>query len=198
MQHVKLIDYIDRPEMIRHITEGEVLEILHDPNAQPYYQMKVHFKAGGWTSYSPEGMYGRGETHSRFILNEGAMAQFEVGKKYCFRKSKGWAKCVAHVPEAKENYRVVFVTDAGYILTTTKTGNLWVNQTSDNYVIPVEYQEHRKFKYWVNVYPHGVGKGHASRRGADKNASSSSRIACVYIEGQEGDGLSLTIEEEKE
>jgi hypothetical protein len=127
---------------------------------------------------------------------EGISMQFEVGVKYCFRKSKGWAKCVAHVPEAEEDSRVVFVTDAGCILTTAETGKLWIDQTRNGDVIQKEYQEHRKFKYWGNIYLSSVRR-HTSREDAD-NAADNSRIACICIEGIEGDGLSATIEEEKE
>jgi hypothetical protein len=102
---------------------------------------------------------------------------------------------VAHVPEAAEHSRAVFVNEDGYIFTTTKTGKLYIDQIRDNDVIPKEYQEPRKFKYWVNVYPSGVAGNSTSREQADKDADSS-RIACVYIEGIEGDGLSVTIEEE--
>ena len=130
--------------------------------------------------------------------------KFEVGKKYRFRDGEGWAKCLMHVPEAIYIERLVFITNKGCIISRCEDGRVSepkeltanLHEAVDRWldILPIEYKEPRKFKYWVNVYSSGIGGDYASKEEANKSADSS-RIACVCIEGKEGDGLSTTIEE---
>jgi hypothetical protein len=50
-------------------------------------------------------------------------------------------------------------------------------------------KERKKIEAWVNVYQgDDFGKGHKSRLEAD-DAATTRRIACLHVEGYEGDGL---------
>ena len=124
--------------------------------------------------------------------------KFEVGKKYCFRDELGWAKFIAYVPEAAPIERLVFVTNKGGIITRCEDGrvvepkNLGIGSMYEVIdkccdVLPIEYKEPITFKYWINIYPKGVGGSFNSKEEADEGAVS--RIACICIEGKEGDGL---------
>ena len=121
--------------------------------------------------------------------------QFEVGKKYKFRKAPGWAELVISIPKANPYSRLVFMSNTGYIVHTFESGRVFSHKEYDNDVLPIEYEEPRKFKYWANVYHTGIVGSYASKGEAGKGADSG-RIACVCIEGKEGDGLSIAIEED--
>ena len=124
--------------------------------------------------------------------------KFEVGKKYCFRDDERWAKCLMHVPEAIPTERLVFVTNKGGIISRCEDGRVSepkeltanLHEAVDKYhdVLPIEYKEPVIFKYWINVYTHHISIGHSSKERADEKAGGR-RIACICIEGKEGDGL---------
>jgi hypothetical protein len=69
MEYVKLIDYLDRPELIRNVDGREVLEIRYDSEEAPEYQMRVEFK-DDYDYYYPDGRYDTWNECSNFVLKE--------------------------------------------------------------------------------------------------------------------------------
>lgn len=67
--------------------------------------------------------------------------KFEIGKKYKFRGEDGWAKPVAHVPEANEDSRLLFMDDSGYIHSRFEDGKVIRNRDLSHDIIPEEYTE---------------------------------------------------------
>lgn len=70
-KYVKLIDYLDRPEMIRHVGDREIVCIEHDHRAHDRVKMKVTF-VNGVDYYCEDGRYIEDDEHSSFVLKEDA------------------------------------------------------------------------------------------------------------------------------
>lgn len=49
-------------------------------------------------------------------------------------------------------------------------------------------KERKKVEAWVNFYPDRIGGAYGLRETADRFAAND-RIACLHVEGYEGDGL---------
>lgn len=64
---------------------------------------------------------------------------FKVNTKYKFRNRKGWAKFVAHVPEADHDQRTIFVDYNGDILCRYEGGNIMPSSDYDSDVLPIPY-----------------------------------------------------------
>lgn len=75
MKYVKLIDYIDRPEMIRHVDGREVKGIEHFPSNRPPAEVVVHYMHGPQGLYYKNGKYLEAEHHSSFVLKEDILEQ---------------------------------------------------------------------------------------------------------------------------
>lgn len=89
---------------------------------------------------------------------------------------------VAHVPEARDDERIVVVCD-GRIYVFTESG---VSGAGCAYKLTMAPKKHVR---WVNLYPNKKSLcDHASRELADECACSD-RIACLRIEFTEGEGL---------
>jgi len=78
---------------------------------------------------------------------------------------------VAHVPEAQEFYRLVYIDSKGYIEQCAETGRYMVVQETDLDIIGIKAQTKT---YWVNMYE-GSCYGYENKQQAD-NAISVGRI----------------------
>jgi hypothetical protein len=87
------------------------------------------------------------------------------------------------------NYPVLVVvtdTDGSQdVLQYMKTGQY--NEDHDTHDLDlIEVKEKQGF--WVNFYPNGYSNAHETKEKADELASDN-RIACIYLEFEEGEGL---------
>lgn len=57
MEHINLIDYLDRPELIQDINGGKVKALYHFPNNSPIRKILVIFEDGEAEYFSEEGVY---------------------------------------------------------------------------------------------------------------------------------------------
>lgn len=71
---------------------------------------------------------------------------------------------VAHVPEAQDHYRLVFIDSRGYIEQCAETGRYMAVQKTDSDIIGLK-QETKT--YWVNMYE-GSCYGYESKKEADQ------------------------------
>ena len=69
MQYVRLIDYLDRPEMIRHVDGREVKRVEYLPEEKPGYQCIVEFEKD-YDYYYADGRVVECDEHSWFVLKE--------------------------------------------------------------------------------------------------------------------------------
>ena len=77
MQCIKLIDYIDRPEMITS-TIGEVVKrVRHFPENKSSMEILVEFEDGTEEFFYADGRYGQDDLNSWFMLKEPLNRQFE-------------------------------------------------------------------------------------------------------------------------
>ena len=72
--------------------------------------------------------------------------------------------CVAHVPEAQEFYRLVFMDSKGFIEQCAETGRYMAVQETDSDIISLK-QETKT--YWINMYESSC-YGYESKEQADK------------------------------
>jgi hypothetical protein len=68
MQYVKLIDYLDRPEMIRHVDGRDVVRVEYRPD-DIVYPMTVEFE-DSYDYYYEDGREAHRDEHSWFVLKE--------------------------------------------------------------------------------------------------------------------------------
>ena len=108
---------------------------------------------------------------------------FKVGVKYEFRDEPGWAKFLLHIPEAKEDERLVFVCYDGSTHVTCEDGKKFIDSIGETDVLPKEYKEPEPYEYWINVYHRFTSQGYTSETEADEadEYMSDERIDCVCI-----------------
>ena len=75
MKYVKLIDYLDKPELIQHVDGMGVVGIEYDSTENAENQMKVTFD-DDYDYYYTDGRYNNWDVHSWFVL-KGPLRQFE-------------------------------------------------------------------------------------------------------------------------
>ena len=78
---------------------------------------------------------------------------------------------VAHVPEAQEHYRLVFIDSRGYIEQCAETGRYLGHMETDLDIVGLKAQTKT---YWINMYE-GSCNGYENKQQAD-NAISVGRI----------------------
>ena len=80
MQHINLIDYIDRPESIRHVIDSfpDVVKIEHLPENLKMNKMKVTFRDGSHCYYYEDGTFLRRDDASSFVLKEDGVIADEL------------------------------------------------------------------------------------------------------------------------
>lgn len=99
-----------------------------------------------------------------------------------------WAKnpvtFIAHVPEAKSNFRVVYLDHHGNVSTAAEDGNIPCH-------VPLTMGPRIRFG-WVNIYPSVTGRHMATmspiyetKEQADQQCPVQTRIACIRIEWEE-------------
>ena len=72
MKYVKLIDYIDRPGMIRHVDGRDIKNIRHFPSNRPTAEVAVYYMHGSIEHFYKNGKYREADKHSSFVLKEDA------------------------------------------------------------------------------------------------------------------------------
>ena len=95
-------------------------------------------------------------------FKQGAVAISRTGDEVTF---------VAHVPEAQEYYRLVFMDRQGYIQQCAETGRYMAVQETDLDIVGLKAQTKT---YWINMYE-GSCNGYENKQQAD-NAISVGRI----------------------
>lgn len=70
MKYVKLIDYIDRPQLIRNVDGRDVKEIKHFPSNRPPAEVAVKHMYGPQSFFYKDGKYFEADKHSSFVLKE--------------------------------------------------------------------------------------------------------------------------------
>ena len=71
-------------------------------------------------------------------------------------------------------------------LTHTTAGSVLIDSDEDPMDVVSEWRDPIKVSGWVNIYPSGPPTLYPTKQDADLNAHST-RIACVYVSGTEGD-----------
>ena len=90
------------------------------------------------------------------FFKQGAVAILRTGEEVTF---------VAHVPEAQEYYRLVFMDHRGFIEQCAETGRYLQHKETDLDIIGLKAQTKT---YWVNMYEDSC-YGYESKRDADKS-----------------------------
>lgn len=79
---------------------------------------------------------------------------------------------VAHVPEAQDYYRLVYMDSKGFIEQCAETGRYMAVQETDSDIVGLKSQTKT---YWINMYE-GSCYGYRTKEHADRAIASSSRI----------------------